>query len=206
MCGNFEYFVAYDDDYDVDYDVDDDSDDSQTFSSWTLSFRTLSSRTSRSPDTQVPGHSAPRTSRSFGHPGLSDTQVPGHSAPRTSRSFGHPGLLDIQLFWTSSSFGHPALLDIQVFWTSRSFGLPVLILNCQNAGHVMLPNHSVRSYPKSIETLIIGGTKNMKAQRLPGTGITFLESIILDLKKEYHPYVKFLPKNISHDRELVKPI
>ena len=27
LCGNFEYFVAYDDDYDVDHDVDDDSDD-----------------------------------------------------------------------------------------------------------------------------------------------------------------------------------
>ena len=42
--------------------------------------------------------------------------------------------------------------------------------------------------------------------KIVGTGITFLESIILDLKKEYHPHVKFLPKNISHDRELVKPI
>ena len=118
----------------------------------------------------APGHSAPRTLRS------QDIQLPGHSGLldiqvfRTLRSQdiqlpGHSGLLDIQLFWTSRSFGHPALLDIQVFWTSRSFGLPVLILNCQNAGHVMLPNHSVRSYPKSIETLIIGGTKNRKAQR-----------------------------------------
>ena len=79
--------------------------DPQTFSSRTLSFRTLSSRTFSSPDTQVPGHSAPRTLRSFGHPGLSDTQVPGHSAPRTLRSFGHPALLDIQVFWTSRSFG-----------------------------------------------------------------------------------------------------
>ena len=88
---------------------------SRTFSSRTLSFRTLSSRTSSSPDTQVPGHpglsdiqlpghTTPRTFRSFGHSGLSDIQLPGQTAPRTFRSFGHSGLSDVQVlfsgFWT----------------------------------------------------------------------------------------------------------
>ena len=111
--------------------------DSQTFSSRTLSFRTLRSRTFSSPDTQVPGHSGPRTSRSFGHPGLSDFQVPGHPGPRTSKSFGHPGPR------TSRSFGHPGPR------TSRSFGLPGLILNCQNVHQVMFPHQSVKVSQRS---------------------------------------------------------